>query len=71
MIQKMIYILQKSLLLRALLDTTMKGCDVDTSLLFDEDQNEGTDQHDGNGGGPNNSKKSLYHLISESDVEVH
>ena len=64
--------------MKAVLDTTMKGCDVDPSLLLFCD-NEGseniihnvtssTDEQDG--AGRKATGKSLYHLICDSGVEV-
>lgn len=60
--------------MKAILDTTMKGCDVDPSLLLVCDGNESTtvngstDEHDGDRATP--TERSLYTLISESNVEV-
>ena len=84
-----IILFQRLFFLKCVLDTMVKGYEVDPSLLFDEqdDSNEGNGveevdsdstngEEDGPGvvpvsvsaGGTNN--KTLYELISESEVEV-
>lgn len=73
--------LKKILLVKAVLDTTMRGSDVDTSLLLTCDNdgdkssvtvaeiNTSVDQTD-YPGTTITTGKSLYELISESNVEV-
>ena len=75
--------------MKCVLDTMVKGCEIDPSLLFDEqDSGSATDNDedgavtsdstknevDGPGGAPittgGTDNKTLYKLISESEVEV-
>ena len=88
-INQFIVLLQRLFFLKCVLDTMVKGYEVDPSLLFDEQDNSnegnGVEEVDGNStnneeddpgvltfsvtaGGTDN--KTLYELISESEVEV-
>ena len=65
-------------MLSSVLDTMVKGCEVDPTLFFDDKSDEDTNDSSTNTSanttdGANETateKTSLYRLISESDVEV-
>ena len=65
-------------MLSSVLDTMVKGCEVDPTLFFDDESDDDTSDRSTNTSanttdGANETateKTSLYRLISESDVEV-
>ena len=68
---------QKSLLVKAVLDTTMHGSDIDASLLLISNYDEcrepiivGDSSDETDSGITKAPKKSLYKLISDSNVDV-
>ena len=65
-------------MLSSVLDTMVKGCEVDPTLFFDDESDDDTNDSSTNTSANTTDcanetateKPSLYRLISESDVEV-